>query len=253
MVRTTTQREYDTHNRLIKETLDTGLSLSYAYDLHDRLLSVTLPDQSGVQYVYNAHYLTTINRIRNNELAYSHQYTAYDQAENVLQMQLPFQAGRINYSYDLLGRSISIDALHWQESVPSNGYDAASNLLQRQVSDAQGVINYSYTYDDLYQLTSETGEETITYANDSLYNRIAKNNQPYAINAFNQLLQQTDCSYSYDVNGNLLAITQGANTVNYSYDALDRLIAIQDGDIATTYYYDSFHRRLSKTCNGITY
>lgn len=249
---TATQRSYDKHNRLQSETLDTGLTLAYTYDQLDRPLTMTLPDQSTIQYVYNAHNLTAVNRIRDGQLLYSHQYTGYDQAGNLLQVQLPGQAGTISYQYDILQRLISTQAPNWQETVPADGYDAVSNLLQRQVIDAQGTLDYVYTYDNLYQLTSETGSLSNTYSNDSLYNRVSKNDQPYAINDLNQLMQQTDSSYHYDPNGNLIEITQGTNTTTFGYDALDRLIQVDSSSDSVSYRYDSFHRRLSKNQDGST-
>ena len=249
---TTTTRAYDTHGRLISETLDNGLTLSYTYDAQDRLSTLTLPDQSLVQYTYNAHYLTAIDRIKGNQIVYSHRYTDYDQAENLLRMELPGQAGTTDFQYDLLQRLTLTNAPQWQETVPANGYDPVGNLLQRTVSDAQGALDYTYTYDDLYQLDSESGLQSHTYQHDSLYNRIAKNDQPYAINDLNQLLEQTDTTYTYDANGNLAQSIQGDETTSYRYDALDRLIQIEKGSSLVTYRYDSLHRRLSKVQNGLT-
>jgi len=167
-------------------------------------------------------------------------------------MTLPGQAGEIEFKYDLLQRLTSLKAPHWQETVPEKGYDAVGNLLQRQVVDAQGLVDYIYTYDDLYQLSSEKGHASNTYTNDSIYNRVAKNDRPYQVNDLNQLLNQTNCSYIYDANGNLTSIRQGDDQTGFGYDALDRLIQVKKGDRVIHYRYDSFHRRLSKIHEGIT-
>ena len=249
--KTSTIRAYDKFNRLLSETLDSGFTLSYTYDQLDRPLTIILPDQSAIHYTYTSHYLSRIDRIKESRIAYSHHYTDYDQAENLLGMKLPGQAGRIEFKYDLLQRLVSMKAPHWQETVSEKGYDAVGNLLQRQIVDAQGIVDYIYTYDDLYQLSSEKGHASHTYANDSLYNRVAKNDQPYQVNDLNQLLQQTDCTYIYDPNGNLIAINSDEQTI-FGYDALDRLTTIKKGDRLIHYRYDSFHRRLSKAVEGVT-
>ena len=249
---TANRRSYDRHDRLISETLDTGLTFSYTYDYLDRPLTITLPDQSAIHYHYNGHLLARVDRVQNSKISYSHHYSRYDQTGNLLQMQLPGNAGKTIFKHDLLHRVVSVEAPHWREHTPEKGFDPAGNLLQRDVEDPLGSITYRYSYDDLYQLTSEEGAVSHTYANDSLYNRISKDGQPYAVNSLNQLLQQTDESYSYDANGNLIAIDQGGKRTIFSYDALDRLIKVEKNDSITHYRYDSFHRRLSKTHDGLT-
>ncbi len=251
---TKTLRCYDQHSRLTSETLDTGYTLQYVYDPQDRLTSLTLPDQSAASYVYDAHHLTAIQRLKNGVVSYSHQYVAYDLSENVVDVLLPGEAGTVSYQYDLLGRSTATVSEQWQETVPDQGYDAVGNLLQRQFTDANDTVDCAYSYDNLYQLTSETGAASQTYNNDSLYNRIAKDGQPYTVNSLNQLLQQTDSNYTYDANGNLIEIDQDDGKLLFSYDALDRLTAIQNGDGSdlVSYRYDSFHRRLSKCTSEVT-
>ena len=144
-------------------------------------------------------------------------------------------------------RIVSQKAPHWETS---HTYDAVGNLVSRELTDSQGSLNYTYTYDDLYQLSSETGHVSHTYAHDSLQNRIAKNNQPYSVNHLNQLLRQNDSSYTYDLNGNLTAFTQGGEETDLTYDALDRLIEVKKNGRIIQYRYDSFHRRTSKIDNG---
>ncbi len=247
---TTTERSYDQYGLLISETLDNGLTLTYTYDQIDRPLTVTLPDQSSIRYCYNAHRLLAIERIKEGEITYTHRYNHFDLAGNVIEETLLGQVGAIHYKYDLLQRPISVNTPHWQEFIPQDGFDVIGNLLKREVKDEQGQIIYTYTYDSLNQLISEDGFISHTYKNDSVYNRTAKDNQPYDINALNQLKSQTNYSYRYDDNGNLIEKTTDNNQINYIYDALDRLIEVRHGDEVTTYNYDSFHRRLRKTRNG---
>ena len=248
---TVTKRAYNEYGNLISETLDNGLNLTYTYDQIDRPLSVTLPDQSSIRYRYNAHHLIAVERIKAGEVAYTHHYPHYDLAGNVLEETLLGQAGAISYQYDLLQRPISLKAPHWQESIPKEGFDSLGNLLKREVTDKQGPLTYTYAYDLLNQLISEEGFVSHTYANDSIYNRTAKDTRPYTVNALNQLKSQTNCTYDYDNNGNLKIKTADSDVTSYTYDALDRLIKVCKGPEITTYTYDSFHRRLSKSHDGI--
>lgn len=242
--KTVSNRLYDIYGRLISETLDNGYTLAIKYDALDRPTSITLPDQTTIHYQYNALYLTAVKRGD-----YTHFYEDYDLAGNVSKEQLTGQAGTIQYIYDLLQRPISTASPHRQETLTN--FDNAGNLLNRQVQ-SQETHDYTYTYDDLYQLISETGPKTHSYSNDSLYNRRSKDNQIYTINDLNQLLHQTEWDYTYDANGNLILKYNAQEKIHYRYDALDRLIEVKSALDTTTYTYDSFHRRLSKTTNGNT-
>lgn len=240
---TGTFRSYDCNGNLRSERLGTGHTISCTYDALKRPLLVTLPDNSTIRYSHNALHLEAVTRN-----TYTTTYT-HDLAGNILQQTLG-QIGTIDYQYDLLSRPIKTEAPHWKETV--NAYDAVGNLLERQVTDSQGTCQYRYTYEDLYQLTSETGSTPHNYQHDSICNRVAKNGNTYQVNALNQLLAQTDHHYRYDANGCLLEETKNQEQVLYRYDALDRLIEVQTPQNKITYTYDSFNRRLSKTANGIT-
>ena len=83
-----------------------------------------------------------------------------------------------------------------------------------------------YTYDDLYRLTGETiteGEKVTayTYAYDSVGNRILKTKNgaetEYSYNELNQLVSDSDATYEYDLNGNLVRVIGGAQSALYKY------------------------------------
>lgn len=246
-----TKCRYDMYGQLLDETLANGLTLSYEYDLLGRVKTVQLPDNTSFVYHYDACHLKQIDRIKSNKVPYTHTYDQFDLSGNVLSETLIGHAGRIEYQYDLLKRTIATVHPHWQEVIPPYGYDEVGNVLSRKVTDDLGHLDYTYTYDDLYQITSEAGAFSHTYQNDSLQNRVAKDEQPYQINSLNQLLEQADTSYEYDRNGNLISKRQGSLLISYQYDALDRLIAVNNGITKTRYIYDSSHRRVSKITDNI--
>jgi RHS repeat-associated protein len=252
ILHTATEKNFDSYNRLESESIGEHFSLNYSYDALDRLQTISFPDKTSVEYTYQANQLKAVTRLKNGGTVYTYLYKTYDNAGNVLKVHLPGNAGSISYQYDLLERIHETTAPHWKETIPEDGYDAEGNLLERYVEDINGALNYTYTYDDLYQLTSEAGFDPHAYTNDSLFNRIAKDGNPYEINNLNQLLSQTDSRYTYYANGNTKEIINDEKTILLKYDALDRLIEVQIGDDTTYYKYDGFHRRLSKTQSGKT-
>ena len=237
------------------ETLETGITLNYTYTINSSCPRQRHIARSicSIHYRYNAHRLISVERIKGGaNRSIAHHYPHYDLAGNVIEETLLGQAGTIHYQYDLLHRPISVHAPHWQESIALDGFDQLGNLLKRDVKDNQGPITYTYAYDILNQLTLEEGFISHTYTNDSVYNRSAKDNQPYEINVLNQLKSQSNSLYDYDLNGNLKTKTTGSQQIHYVYDALDRLVEVRDGLQVINYTYDSFHRRLSKTHDGQT-
>lgn len=250
---TCTLRSYDLYGNLLSEQLDHGSVLTYQYDPLDRLISIRLPDASRIQYTYLGNQLASVER-QGPIGSYTHHYVKYDLAGNLLVEQLPVSGGTIQHQYDLLQRPICVQAPYWKESIPEGGYDPCSRLLRRKVVDTAGPLAYTYSYDALNQLTAETGVETHLYQNDSLYNRIEKDQQPHQINARNQLLDNTQSQYRYDNSGNLIEKKEGEHITRYRYDAFDRLTAVEDDSHQIQYTYDSFHRRISKSVDGkITY
>lgn len=235
--KSTTQASYDAHNGLISETLGNNLTLHYSYDGQGRLLHITYPDQSQSQYTYRGNLIAAVARQKNEE-SYRHTYDAYDLAGHPTAATLIGQAGKLQWVYDLMGRTTSIDSSGWSSTL---SYDPAGNLADQRIHDLQGTKACQYDYDDLYQLKSEEGN---TYQYDSLYNRIAKNGQQHQVNDCNQLISDGISRYSYDANGNLVKKITGEEVVNYAYDAINRLIAVEDATRKTTYRYDANHRRL---------
>lgn len=239
----TTYRDYDALDNMIKETLGTGFEVNYSYDQIGRPLQVVLPDDSSVGYEYDALRLREIKRYKNGVVQYSHAYTSYDLAGNLLEEEKP--TGEVNYQYNLNSQLENIDSRLFSEKVT---YDAVSNLTSYEINQPSQNLSAEFTYDDLYQLKSEQGIKTHQYCHDSLFNCVEKDNKPQEINSLNQLLKTFDQTYGYDNNGNRTSDDQN----NYTYDALDRLTSVSSNNKEIIYTYDSFNRRLSKIDNGNT-
>jgi len=247
ILKTVTTRKYNHNNNLEQEVLSNGLSTSYRYDRIDRPTHVTLPDNSGIELIYNAAQLKEVGRLSSaNERVYVHRYLKYDLAGNLLEAEMINSLGPITFSYDLLGRNRKVSCSKWAQEIPDQGFDAVGNLLQFKTTNENGEIHSNFTYDDLYQVKSETGMADNEYASDSLYNRVSKNGLPHKVNAINQLKDDSETLYSYDKNGNLIGMKSDRAASTYVYDALDRLISVTKGSEQYRYTYDFLNRRLSK-------
>lgn len=228
---TSTYRTYDALGSITEEILGNGLHSSYVYDPLSRVTQLILPDQTTIDYTYNEAHLKTITRH-----GYTHSYDEFDTTGLLLKSTLPNRE-TISYAYDVLNRPQFITSNHFQQT--DFTYDKKGNLLK----DSLNKIKRAFSYNELYHLTSENDH---IYKTDSLANRLTKDNASYQINALNQLLNDSACTYAYDRNGNLSQKKQGSVVTHYSYDDLDRLVAVEKNHEKTTYSYDAFNRRLTK-------
>ena len=105
---------------------------------------------------------------------------------------------------------------------------------------------HSFDYDDLYQLTAESGHASHQYRFDSLANRKAKNFKEANHNDLHQLLQTDEETFSYDPNGNMTSRIKTSEETLYTHDALDRLTSVICKGKTITYQYDAFNRRVAK-------
>lgn len=235
-------RSYDHLNRIIEEKLGNNLNVKYSYDREGKVHSVTLPDQSHVVYGYNAAAdLINVKRISYpGELLYFQSYQ-YDLAGNLIETQLPFKLGDIKRTYDSCRRPLSITTSCFSEKQIK--YDSVGSLLSHVFKDPKGELTCEYTYDDLYQISTESGVAFHNYIHDSLHNRIFHNGVKLEVNALNQLLLNSKGAYLYDLNGNLVE----KESQTYSYDVWDRLTNVTEGNARISYQYDDLNRRISKT------
>lgn len=251
---TYTVREYDPNDNLVEEILANALRVKYEHDRSGRVVSMILPDNSRVHYYYEGILLKAVSKISpNGEELYKHTYDEHDYSCNVLSQTLIGKAGRLYNAYDLKDRTTLNRTSFTEEVIPLHGYDAVDNLLKKQFKDPLGTLDCSFSYDNLYQLTSETGLSVHDYAYDSLHNRLLKDNNSLTINDLNQTLTTGEAVYTYDADGNMTRCQSSKGDADYAYDTLGRLISFTKQGITTKYSYDSFNRRLAKSSNGQAY
>lgn len=241
---TETIRHYNEAGRLDWEQLGSGQKIAYEYDPLERPTMLTFSDSSKVKYIYDAMNLKEIQRFdKDGNLKYSHIYNAYDLSGNVIEAKFAGNAGTETVKYDFLGRVTEAAIADWNETIE---YDAVGNLISATMKDAQAPVNSKYTYDDTYQLTSETGTATHQYVHDSLYNCVIQDGKTITINALNQFIRKWRIALAYDGNGNRIKKNDDITISTYEYDACDRLTDVIYNNLKWHYTYDSFNRRLMK-------
>ena len=249
----TTMFTYDLMVGLTRVDYPDGNYVSYSYDNACRLTSVTTPFGTTA-YEYDL--LDRLTRVVDRN-GYA---TVYEYDTNGNRTAVHYANGfTTTYDYDLLNRLIR------QETVDIDGdivvryiYTLGVAGERKSVTELDRTVEY--TYDSLYRLTSETiteGEKNTvyTYAYDNVSNRILKNENgsatEYVYNALNQLVSDSETTYKYDLNGNLICVIGSAQSALYEYNSENKLVkaTVQNGVLVTeeSYTYDYQGNRTSKS------
>lgn len=234
-------KTYDINNRVLKDTIGTGVESRFSYNALDCVIGFSTGNRQ-IDYHYKSGRLhTVVGKDDSGVKLYTHTYDTFDLRGNVTKSSSISSCGSIKTTWDPLGRTKSILSDHFEEN--NLLFDDAGNLLEITQKDPQGTILSKFSYDDLYQLTNESGVLDGSYVNDSINNRLKKNDEEYTINDLNQLTNDGDTTYEYDKNGNPIKI----GSMRLYYDGLDRLIMLErPGFSRSEYVYDESHRRISK-------
>ncbi|MBI2743616.1 MAG: RHS repeat-associated core domain-containing protein [Chlamydiales bacterium] len=234
-----TTRIYDRRGCLTQEVQEGGASIAYKYDPLARRTALLLADRSSVSYHYDALYLRGVERLSaDGDLLYTHKYTEYDQAGNLLSEELAAGVGAQTRTVDMLGRAVSLSSPYFTYAISE--FDPSGNILQIKRAEERR----SFAYDGLSQLTREKDH---TYVSDSHQNRRVQDGVAHTHNALNELLKTEEEHFSYDANGNPILQQMKEEQVRYYYDALDRLIQVISPErYWVIFTYDGLHRRTSK-------
>ena len=242
------KRTYNASNQITSETMPNGFTISNHYDGEGRRIQHTLHDNSAITYVYGPKMMTSVHRLTpEGTIKYTHAYSHDKTTGQLLAAKLIGNLGKISYSYNAKDHYVGVQSAYWSETIPESGYDSTENKLCIHVDDVVGSTTTNYDYDTEQQVIQETGAVSITYAYDSLGNRIKKNEEDYEVDALNQLISSKNTSYAYDANGNLIEKRSDREIISYQYDALNRLTQIvQSEKTLVNYIYDAFGRRITK-------
>jgi len=163
----TTERKYDAKNHLLKEKQASGLVIKNEYDLLGNKIKCIFPDKSFVAYQYDPINLKKVIRTPKDKETYEHEFTRYDLSGNLLHEKLVKNAGDVFYHIDMLQRVIIVDTPYHSQNIKYDEIGRISNINWK------GFLNDEnfYLYDDLNQITSESGLFSNNYEFDSHFKK----------------------------------------------------------------------------------
>jgi RHS repeat-associated protein len=231
-------------------------AVSYTYDKNGNRKSMTDPQGSITTYDYDeVNQLTTLTS-HVGALTFGS-----DDAGRRQSLQYP-NGMSVAVDYDAANQLTSLRFLNSAMSLLSKhdyAYDDAGDRQSRTTLD--GVTTYSY--DTLDRLTGAVGPDpanplgtlTESYDYDAVGNRTASHlatGQVYD-NA-DRLLEDSQFSYTYDLNGNLASkqdkTTSGLTT--YDWDVENHLVAVHTPSQTVTFKYDPIGRRIERAGATVT-
>jgi RHS repeat-associated protein len=278
---TTVDYGYDAVNRVTSaiNTLNTySYTVSYEYDDVGNRTNLTYPSGLEMSYTYDElNRLTTINNVPTSKTVASYSYDALSRRTKLSLSNHTFT----EYTYDDINRLTNLTnkalrikdigtislGIEVGEGEGTKGltpvieppieypmariisnytytYDDVGNRLSKQMQDGQE----DYGYDEIYQLTSVSGDQVHDYQFDPVGNRLMADSISYTPNELNQYTDVGGTAFQYETNGNLT--DDGINTYVYDYD--NRLVSSTDLSLETvSFEYDGFGRRVKKEVGGV--
>ena len=243
---------YDNMGRLIGTTTNysflsgTTFTNAYTYDGNSNRTGYTAPDGSTNTYTYD-----TLNRLTTlaNSWAGSFNFT-YDTLSRRTQMTRP-NGVNTNYTYDSLSRLLSVLHQNGASTIDGATYtvDATGNRTSK--TDQMAGVTSNYTYDSIYELTQVTqvANTTESYTYDPVGNQLSSlAAATSSYNSSNQLIANSNATYTYDANGSTTSKTDSTGTTSYTWDFENRIASVTLAGTGGTesFKYDPFGRRIQK-------
>ena len=249
---------YDTNNWLTKIVYPGGRFLSYAYDASGR--RTQMKDQSGFTTNYSYDSAGRLAELKNASGARIVAYD-YDVAGRLIK-ETNGNGTYTSYTYDAAGQLLKI-ANYKVDNTVNSSFEYTYDSLGRQTTAKSLDGTWTYTYDATGQLTrsqlistnASIANQDVQYVYDAAGNRIRtiENGvtRTYITNALNQYTQVGAAVYTYDLDGNLTKVVDGAKTFTYTYNAENRLTKAVTPDGTFEYVYDALGNRAASIANGV--
>ncbi len=215
------KRQVDPFGNVKQEIFPCGLEVKKDYDDFNRLISLRMGSQGEIHYRYDPLFLREVTRVSGlGETLYSHIYENYDWDGNLVSENLIGDISHVTHLTEPRRLKVSISGPYFSQQC---AYDSGGNLVANIIDRAE----HRYSYDGTSQLSSENSSgQSITYAHDSLCNRIQRNGKPHEINDLNELLSLEGARLTYDLNGNQILNKTPSETSHLVYDPLGQLIEV---------------------------
>ena len=229
----TTTLVYDSAGNVVKSTDSEGRVTEFTYDALNRLISVLDPGLKVTRYTYDQKgNLTEVIDARLQRTSFN-----YDQLDRLTSATNPLGLTE-TFTYDANGNLTS--TTNRKLETVSFAYDVLNRLIKKTLPVNQVT---TFAYDSVGSLTSVVDpDSTINMAYD-LANRLT------STTASSPSVPAKTISYTYDLNGNRLTMTDPqAGVTSYVYDSLNRLTSLTNPSARTTSFaYDALGRRTSMT------
>jgi RHS repeat-associated protein len=263
---------YDAHGNLTSARDRLNQTTTLAYDANDRLTRVTEPSGRYVDYTYDLAGRRT-RMVDQDNLGVNYQYNDLGRLAGLTDEG---GATLVTYTYDAVGRLARTD--HGNGTYTAYQYDQAGQLTRLTNFAPGGAVNsrFDYTYDTLGQRTGATTPEgTWAYAYDAIgqlvsetrpdgkvvqYAYDANGNRTsvtldgvtttYVVNNMNQYMSVGGATYTYDADGNLTRVADGAAVTTYTYNENGQLTGTATPAGTWTYEYNALGQRVAAVRDG---
>lgn len=235
-----TQYTYDAANRLISMTDPHGFTVGYQYDQAGNLTQLTYPGNKSVTYVYDS-----LNRLASvtNWLG-QHAIYSYDRAGRLTNLN-NFNGTTTMFGYDNANRLLTMTNQKGPISVissysftlDSNG-NRTNSVQNEPLMTALGVgatTSTYYTYNNQKNRLLSAGENSFTYDNEGQLN--TGYGSSYTFDYEHRVTGIGGDQFQYDGSGNRLQAVRSGVTTRYIYGAGGNLLAETDGSNTITKYY----------------